>query len=83
MNLVISQPDAQAILEYLARQPYNEVANFVQLLVNLQESPVKIDPETKETYIDMGGGARMSFNADQPAEDTTESKEETKQEKTD
>lgn len=63
MNFTISEADANAILQYLITQPYQDVWQFVNILRNMQESPLKVDPETKEKYIDMGGGARMSFGA--------------------
>lgn len=38
-NLVIPQPLAQAVLNYLARQPYADVASLVQALLQLQKVP--------------------------------------------
>lgn len=35
-NLAIPQPVAQAIVNYLAKQPYGEVAAMVQALVQLK-----------------------------------------------
>ena len=39
MDLVIKQEEAQALLEYLARQPYNEVFMLVEVLRGLKPVP--------------------------------------------
>lgn len=36
MQLIIDQQQAQAILNYLIKQPYGEVANLVMILQRLQ-----------------------------------------------
>ncbi len=36
MQLIIQQQEAQSILNYLIKQPYGEVANFVMIIQRLQ-----------------------------------------------
>jgi hypothetical protein len=42
--LLIPAPQAQAILNYLARQPFGEVYNLVPMLMNLKEAPIVVGP---------------------------------------
>lgn len=51
-NLAIPQPVAQAILNYLAKQPYGEVVALVQALIQLK--PI----DTKDAAATDADGAR-------------------------
>ena len=51
MQLIIDQQQAQAILNYLIKQPYGEVANLVMILQRLQpvqpQKPALVEKDNK------------------------------------
>lgn len=47
-NLLIPQALAQAIVNYLAQQPYADVVNLVSAMTRLQPAPTVADPKTEQ-----------------------------------